>query len=130
VDRLRGDHSESVQDGEGVLAESEIEVRVRMFFFLGFLVGAYVPVTVAGLMPEWVHAGLFLMAWLALGYPRELAALARGKEGARAEPLAEREAFAVRARFARARREEALRRERQQAWQRGMPHGTEVGAAY
>jgi hypothetical protein len=99
-----------------------------MWFYFGLFLGVYVPTTLAGLMPDWVHAGLFLMAWLALDYQAELAALARGKEGAKAEPLSKREAFAMRARFAQARREEALRRKQRRAWQHATPHGAKVAA--
>jgi len=97
-----------------------------MRFCFGLFLGAYVPTALAGLTPGWVHAGLFLMAWLALGYPNELAALAKGREGAKAEPVPHSEAYAVRVRFARARREEALRREQRHAWQRATPHGPKV----
>jgi hypothetical protein len=97
-----------------------------MRFCFGLFLGAYVPTALAGLIADWVHAGLFLMAWLALDYPKELAALARGKEGAKAEPLSRSEAFAMRAQFARARREDALRRKRRQAWQGATPHGSKV----
>jgi hypothetical protein len=91
-----------------------------MSFFLGFFLGSYVPTTVAGLIPDWVHVGIFLMALLALDYSKELAALARGKERARAEPLSKSEASASRARFARARREDAVKGKRRQAWQAGV----------
>jgi hypothetical protein len=92
-----------------------------MWYLLGFFLGVYVPTTLAGLVPEWVHVGLFLMAWLAFGYTKELAALGKRRETVEAEPLPEREAFEMRARFARARREEALRREQWQAWQPATP---------
>jgi hypothetical protein len=97
-----------------------------MWFLLGFFVGVYVPVTFAGLMPDWAHAGLFMMAWMALGYSNELARLVRGKESAKAEPLSKSEAFGVQARFARTRREEALRRKQRWAWQRAAAHGPKV----
>jgi hypothetical protein len=97
-----------------------------MWFCFGLFLGAYVPTALAGLIPDWVHAGLFLMAWLALDYPKELAALAKKREAAEAEPLQETEAFAMRARFARAQREEALRREQRWTWQQAMPRREKV----
>jgi hypothetical protein len=97
-----------------------------MSYFLGFFLGVYVPTTLAGLVPEWVHVGLFLMALLALGYTKELAALGKRRETVKAEPLPEREAFEMRALFARARREEALRREQWQAWQPATPYWPKV----
>jgi hypothetical protein len=100
-----------------------------MWFFLGFFLGVYVPVTVAGLMPGWVHVGLLMMAWMALGYPNELAALGKRRKAVKAEPLPESEAFSVRVRFEQARREEALSRKHRRAWQRATPHGAKVGVA-
>jgi hypothetical protein len=97
-----------------------------MMYFLGLFLGVYAPLSFAGLMPEWVHAGIVLMAWLSLGYVKELALLARGTEAVKAEPLPENEAFAVRMRFARARREEALRRELWPVWQQATPHWAKV----
>jgi hypothetical protein len=88
-----------------------------MRFCFGLFLGAYVPMALAGLIPDWVHAGLFLMAWLALDYPAELASLGEKRETVKAEPLAESEAFAVRSRFAQAQRQEALRRKQRRAWQ-------------
>lgn len=87
------------------------------------------PTTLAGLIPDWVHVGIVLMAWLALGYTKELTALVKRREAVKAEPLPESEAFSVRARFAQARREDALRRKPRPAWQRATLHGPEVAGA-
>jgi hypothetical protein len=118
----RGSRRISAGWREQLWAECEIRVRVAMRFCFGLFLGAYVPTALAGLIPDWVHAGIFLMAWLALGYPNELAALGKRREAVMAGPLPRSEAFAVRMRFARARRKGSIRREHRSAWQRATPH--------
>jgi hypothetical protein len=92
-----------------------------MMYFFGLFLGAYAPLSFAGLMPDYVHVVLLMMAWLSLGYVKELAAPDRGMEGTEAEPLSQNEAVVVRMRFEQARRAEALRRELWPAWQQAMP---------
>ena len=97
-----------------------------MRYCFGLFLGAYVPTALAGLLPAWVHVGIFLMALLALDYSKELSALGKRREAVKPEPLSKSEAFAVHVRFEQARREEALRREQRRAWQRATPNGPKV----
>jgi hypothetical protein len=90
-------------------------------YFFGLFLGVYAPLSFAGLMPDYVHVLLLLVAWLSLGYVKELAELAGGTEAMTAEPLSPNEAVVVRMRFEKARRAEALRRELWPAWQQAMP---------
>jgi hypothetical protein len=92
-----------------------------MMYFFGLFLGIYAPLSFAGLMPDYVHVLLLMMAWLSLGYVKDLAGQAGGTEAMTAEPLSANEAVVVRMRFEQARRAEALRRELWPAWQQAMP---------
>jgi hypothetical protein len=94
--------------------------------YIGMSAIAYAVCTSAGAIPDWAHivaAAFIVTVLLASSYPDDLAAISKLFRGAsepllnakplsKAEPLSKREARAVRVRFAQARRNQVLRRQR------------------